>query len=125
MKSKVMLSSFSALLAMFVIAGYQNAAAEEVVKTPATGTSHEYMHHSYHTSDPVFTTWYPSEGTSYAYPGSGQGQAGRYATNYVYTSPTNAFDTWSGNGRSANSSAGASVGYSSGASGNGRGTGGK
>ena len=123
MKSKIMLSLFSILLAMFVIAGTQNAAAAETSDTPS-GARHVYSHHDYHTSNPSYSSWYPSEGTSYVYPGT-QTQAGRYKVDYVYTSPTNSFNTWYGNGRSSNSNAGASTGYSSGASGNGRGTGGK
>ena len=117
-----MLSLSATLLAMLVIAGTQNAGAAEVSDTPPSVINHDYVHHSYRTSDPVFTTWYPSESQSYAYPGGRPTQAGRYATNYVYTSPTNAFETWYGNGRSAKS-VGNAGGYSSGASGNGRNTG--
>ena len=123
MKSKTVLSLSATLLALFLIAGYQNVEAAEVSYTPPTDGSHEYIHHSYHTSDPVFSTWYPSEAQSFAYPGGRPTQAGRSGSNFVYTSPTNVFDTWAGNGRSANTK-GDAGGYSSG-SGNGRGPGGK
>lgn len=122
MKSKIVLSLFPTLLAMLVIAGAQKVEAAESSDTPSGGR-HVYCHHDYHSSDPVYSSWYPSESKSYVYPGT-QTQAGRYKSTYIYTSPTNSFDTWYGNGRSANTRAGGSSGYSSGGSA-GRGPGGK
>jgi len=104
MKPRVILSVFPALLVVFMIAGAQKAAAEDVHIGVGVGVSggNNYRYHDYRTSDSSYGTWYPSTTVYGGYSGSsyyGGGYYGNsYSTPYVYATPSVQFNTWYGDG---------------------------
>jgi len=101
MKSRIVLSLFSALLAISLLTGAQSAQAVEV-GVNLGGGGHGY--HNYRTYDNSYNSWYTTDGTPYVYSNysypSSYYSSDYYSSPYIYSSPSVDFGGWYGGGYS-------------------------
>ena len=115
MKPRTILALIPVLLALFMFSPSQKAAAVEI--GVSVGGGQRYYRGGtvieYRTTDPVYSTWYPDNVTTYVYDspsysssyyGNGYGNGyGYYSTPYyVYSTQSSGYNGWYGGGRSGN-----------------------